>query len=79
MLFGIMEKDKLSSRKTIFWDFLKVFLLPMVFNKCFLVYFAVKYTSEPGRGYGYAALFFLGLLFVTIGTFLWKYRDIDDP
>lgn len=75
------EEKKLQeqkSRKT-FVDFLKVFLLPMMINKFFLLYFGVNYSNYPGRGYGYGLILALITLAITIGSFLWKYRDIQDP
>lgn len=44
-----------------------------------MLYFGLNYSNHPGEGYGYglaATLLFLGF---TIGRFLWKYKDIQDP
>ncbi len=74
------KKDiEYQKSKKVFIDFLKVFLIPMCVNKFFLVYFCVNYSNYPGRGYGYGAIISLILLFITIFSFLWKYRNIEDP
>lgn len=78
----IMNKqtdEEYKKSKKVFIDFLKVFLLPMLVNKFFLVYFGVNYSNYPGRGYGYGVIIALLSLFITISAFLWKYRNIDDP
>lgn len=60
-------------------DFLKVLILPMLINKMFMLYFGLKYAEHPGEGYGYGLVATILFLFLTIGRFLWKYRDIEDP
>ncbi len=60
-------------------DFLKVFLLPTLFNKLFMLYFGLNYSEHPGEGYGYGLAATVLFLFFTIGAFLWKYRNIEDP
>lgn len=60
-------------------DFLKVFLIPMLINKIFMMYFGLNYSSYPGEGYGYGLVATIIFLFFTVGRFLWKYKDIEDP
>jgi hypothetical protein len=60
-------------------DFLKVFLVPVLINKMFMMYFGLNYSNYPGEGYGYGLVCtFLFLLF-SVGSFIWKYRHHDDP
>lgn len=60
-------------------DFIRVLLVPLLLNKALMLYFGLNYSSFPGDGYGYglAATFFF--LFFTLGRFIWKYRNIEDP
>ncbi len=69
---------KTKKKERVFFDFLWVFLVPMVFNKFFFVYFAMAYSKNPGRGYGYTTLVFLTFLIINMGLFLWKYSDYND-
>lgn len=60
-------------------DFLKVFLIPLAVNKGFMLYFGLKYADHPGEGYGYGLAATVVFLFLTVGRFLWKYRNVEDP
>lgn len=60
-------------------DFLKVFLVPFLINKIFMLYFGLNYSANPGEGYGYGLTATVLFLFFTIGRFVWKYRNIEDP
>ncbi len=60
-------------------DLLRVMLVPTLVNKAFMVYFGLQYSKYPGDGYGYGLLFTIFFLLFTVGTFLWKYRHVDDP
>lgn len=60
-------------------DFLKVFLVPVVLNKAFMMYFGLQYAAHPGEGYGYGLFATVLFLIFTIARFLWKYRNIEDP
>jgi hypothetical protein len=73
------EKQPNTDSKRILKDFLKVFLVPVLINKMFMMYFGLNYSNYPGEGYGYGLLATFAFLFVTVGRFIWKYRDIDDP
>ena len=53
--------------------------MPMLVNKSFMFYFALNYSNHPDEGYGYGFAATLVILFVTLGTFIWKYRDTEDP
>lgn len=63
----------------VLWDFLKVFLLPVVINKILMLYFGLKFTEYPGEGYGYGLIATVFILIFTMSRFLWKYRNIQDP
>jgi hypothetical protein len=60
-------------------DFLKVFLGPILINKMFMLYFGLNYAEYPGEGYGYGLAAAVLVLAVTVGNFLWRYRNIEDP
>ncbi len=60
-------------------DFLKVFIVPVLINKMFMLYFGLNYSSHPGEGYGYGLVATILFLIFTVGRFLWKYRNIEDP
>ncbi len=60
-------------------DFLKVFLFPFIVNKFFMVYFGINYANHRDEGYGYGLVATIIILFITVGRFLWKYKDIQDP
>ncbi len=64
---------------TVMKDFLKVFLIPLLINKMFMMYFGLQYSNYPGEGYGYGLCATFVFLAFTIGRFIWKYRHIDDP
>ena len=61
------------------WDFLKVLLGPVLINKIFMMYFGLNYSQYPGEGYGYGLVVTFIVLFMTVGTFIWKYKDVEDP
>lgn len=60
-------------------DFIKVLIVPLLINKAFMLYFGLKYSDAPGEGYGYGLAATVFFLFFTVGRFLWKYRNIEDP
>jgi hypothetical protein len=60
-------------------DLLRVFLVPTLINKVFMLYFGLNYTDHPGEGYGYGLVATIIFLILTMGTFLWKYRNEEDP
>ncbi len=69
------EKQDNSTMKS----FLRVLLLPLLINKLFMMYFGLNYSNYPGEGYGYGLVATICFLFFTIGRFLWKFKDIEDP
>ena len=60
-------------------DFLKVFLVPTIFNKLFMLYFGLNYSEHPGEGYGYGLVATVLFLLITVGSFIWKDRNVEDP
>ena len=60
-------------------DFIGVFLVPTLLNKCFMLYFGLNYSNYPGDGYGYGLVATILFLLFTVGRFIWKYRHIEDP
>lgn len=70
---------KPASSKKVLADFLKVFLVPLLINKLFMLYFGLNYADNPGEGYGYGLVATILFLLFTVGRFLWKYRHIEDP
>ena len=75
------EKDIFAKNnsKKVLKDFLRTLIMPMLVNKSFMFYFALNYSNHPGEGYGYGFAATLVILFITLGTFIWKYRDTEDP
>lgn len=70
--------EKENSKKVL-KDFLRTLIMPMLVNKSFMFYFALNYSNHPDEGYGYGFAITLVILFITLGSFIWKYRHIDDP
>lgn len=64
--------------KNVLADFIKVLLIPLLINKAFLLYFGLNYSNYPGEGYGYGLVASILLLFLTMGRFLWKYRNYEE-
>jgi hypothetical protein len=62
-----------------FKDFLKVFVMPLLVNKIFMLYFGLNYANNPGEGYGYGLTATILFLLATCVHFVWKYRHIEDP
>lgn len=73
-----MQK-KMQNHDSFIKDLIKVFLIPTLINKAFMLYFGLNYSKYPGEGYGYGLAATLLFLFFMIGKFLWKYRDEEDP
>jgi hypothetical protein len=72
------KQDDKKPNKVII-DFLKVLIIPMLVNKVFMMYFGLNYSNHPGEGYGYGLIATIIFLFITVGRFIWKYKDIEDP
>lgn len=68
-----------EQRQRFIRDLLRVFLVPTLVNKTFMLYFGIQYAKYPGEGYGYGLLITVFVLIFTMGSFLWKYRHISDP
>jgi len=60
-------------------DFIKVLIVPLLINKAFMMYFGINYSNHPGEGYGVGLVITILILCLTVGRFLWKYRDVEDP
>ncbi len=60
-------------------DFLKASVIPLIVNKIFMFYFGINYSNRPGEGYGYGLIATILFLIISMGRFLWKYKDIEDP
>lgn len=72
------KRQNQDSSKTL-KDFIKVFFVPVLLNKIFLLYFGLHYADHPGEGYGYGLVASILFLFLNVGRFLWKYRNVEDP
>ncbi len=72
-------KNQSQSPKKVLKDFLRTLIMPMLVNKSFMFYFALNYSNHPDEGFGYGFAATLVILFVTLGAFIWKYRNIEDP
>jgi hypothetical protein len=68
-----------TQNQAVLQDFLRAFLLPLLINKGFMLYFGLNYASNPGDGYGYGLTATIIFMILTLGRFLWKYKDIEDP
>lgn len=60
-------------------DFLKVFLVPVLINKAFMLYFGLQYAEHPGEGYGYGLIASILFFLFSCAKFIWKYKDVEDP
>ena len=65
--------------KPVIYDFLKTFLVPTIINKTLMLYFGLNYSEYPGEGYGYGLAASILFFLVSVGFFLWKYKDVEDP
>ncbi len=74
-----MVESKIKSSNATLKDFLKTFLVPTLLNKAFMLYFGLNFSSHPNEGYGYGLVATILFLFFTVGRFLWKYKDVEDP
>lgn len=70
--------EKLS-QNNVLKDFVKVLVVPLIINKFLMFYFGIHYSNYPGEGYGYGLTATVIFLFITVGRFLWKYRNVQDP
>lgn len=75
----LMNNNDEQLRKKFIKDLLKVFLIPTLINKTFMLYFGIQYAKYPDEGYGYGLCVTVFVLFFTMGRFLWRYRGIQDP
>jgi hypothetical protein len=73
-----MENSPQNSNK-VFKDFLKTFIVPVLINKVFMLYFGLNYSNHPGEGYGYGLAATVVVLLLACGLFIWKYRNVEDP
>jgi hypothetical protein len=73
------EKKAQEPDNKVFKDFLKVFIVPVLFNKMFMLYFGLNYSAHPGEGYGYGLLATIVFFIFTCARFIWKYRNVEDP
>jgi hypothetical protein len=73
----IMIPTKTSN--STFKDFLKIFIIPVLINKAFMLYFGLNYSEYPGEGYGYGLAASILFFLLTCARFIWKYRNIEDP
>lgn len=64
---------------TVFRDFMKTFLVPVLLNKAFMIYFGLNYSQYPGEGYGYGLIVSILFFVASCARFVWKYRDNEDP
>lgn len=72
-------QEKSEESRRVLKDFLKVFLVPTLINKFFMIYFGLNYSNSPGEGYGYGLAGTILFLIFTMARFVWKYKDIEDP
>lgn len=70
---------KNDSQQTRLKDFIIAFIFPTAINKIFMLYFGLNYSNHPDEGYGYGLIATIVFMFIMIGRFLWKYKDIEDP
>ena len=74
-----INEDPTNKKDGVAKDFIRVFLFPVLINKFFMLYFGLNYSNSPGEGYGYGLLATILIFFFTVGRFLWKYRNNEDP
>jgi|GEM_PF-1250513 len=60
-------------------DFIKIFIIPVLLNKVFMLYFGLNYAEYPGEGYGYGLIASILFFVFSVASFLWKYRGVEDP
>lgn len=66
------------NRKAILKDFIRSFLVPTLIGKAFILYFGLKYSDNPGEGYGYGLIAAIVFMVTTLSLFVWKYRNTED-
>lgn len=67
-----------KKNSTVLRDFLLAFLVLVLINKIFMLYFGLNYAEHPGEGYGYGLVGSILFFLVSIGRFLWKYRNYEE-
>ncbi len=72
-----MNVDKQDS-KSIFWNFLRSFLMPTFIGKTLVLYFGLMYSDNPGEGYGYGLIAAGAFTVISLCLFAWKYRNHED-
>ena len=73
------KPEKPQASNAVMKDFLKVLVMPLLVNKFFMFYFGINYSNHPDQGYGYGLAATILFLFFTVGRFIWKYRNVEDP
>ena len=68
-----------QNENSVFKDFLKVFVVPLLINKIFMLYFGLNYSDHPGEGYGYGLVATIIFFLATCSRLIWKYRNVEDP
>ncbi len=75
-----MASDEKNNRSAkVFGDFLKTLLVPLLLNKFLMMYFGLNFSEHPGDGYGYGLAASIVFLLASVGLFIWKYRNVEDP
>ena len=65
-------------KQTVLKDFLRSFLVPTLIGKSFVLYFGINYSLYPGDGYGYGLAAAITFMVVSLGLFVWKYRNHEE-
>ncbi len=77
---SVKAKSSMAVKKpNVIKDFLGFFLVPTLINKTFMLFFGLNYSSHPGEGYGYGLALTIFFFIFSLGRFLWKYKDVEDP
>ena len=56
-------------------SYLRVFLVPTLLLKGFLLYFGLNYSNNPGEGYGWGLIIAIVLSLLNFAFFIWKTRN----
>ena len=59
-------------------ELIRVFIVPTLIGKSFVLYFGIHYSAHPDEGYGYGLLLSIIFTVATLSLFMWRYRNIED-
>jgi hypothetical protein len=70
------QKSEEAARKL--KTYIRIFLVPTLINKAFLLYFGLQYSMYPGEGYGYGLIITICLTLFSFAYFVWINWDAEE-